>query len=82
MEYKFYSVKEKEAMKKWCPFVRHFSASAEGASGSFNRYDSGKPVDGSFCLGSECMAWRWITAAYAEEGGQLGYCGLAGEVKA
>ena len=66
---------EKEAKKKWCPFVRQFSVPNEGASGSFNRYGGGKPADGSSCIASECMAWRWTSAQR-----DYGYCGLAGKL--
>jgi hypothetical protein len=30
------------------------------------------------CIGSECMAWRWLDALNPQDV-QLGYCGLAGE---
>jgi hypothetical protein len=33
--------------------------------------------DNANCLAAGCMAWRWV----ANHEGQLGYCGLAGEIK-
>jgi hypothetical protein len=31
---------------------------------------------GKTCLGSRCMAWRWVRRS--EDGEMVGYCGLAG----
>jgi len=39
----------------------------------------------SFCVGSNCMAWRWNEPmfngedSYVSEPGPTGYCGLAGK---
>ena len=55
---------EDEAKKKWCPFAR--VGSSVSGLGSLNRDAS--PSDDSInglprralCLGSACMAWRWV----------------------
>lgn len=61
---------EDEAKTKWCPFARVVD-SARGTDG-----------EGARCIGSACMAWRWLTspevvAAYPGSVAD-GYCGLAG----
>ncbi len=80
---------EQEALTKWCPFARIFPAGdfwqssngrdmtvlqaslAEGDLGNLSR-----------CLGSACMAWRWISKiASQDRPGKSGYCGLAGKPK-
>jgi hypothetical protein len=84
---------EAEARKRWCPFAR--------MGDGVNRYlavgveEDGRPrifPSNSYCVGSECMAWRheksgipqeWIARA-AMEGAPLeiesrGFCGLAGK---
>lgn len=58
---------EKESGAHWCPFSRvailRDDGSVEPNSTSYNRLDedNGTLVPaGSFCIGSRCMAWRWI----------------------
>lgn len=61
---------EDEAMKKWCPMVRH---QGDGDKPSGNR-EGGTGIGTMMwnkCWGSQCMMWQW-----AGEG--TGYCGLAG----
>lgn len=87
---------EEEAKTKWCPFSRVIAgtrtgastATASGTQPAFNRIEVGTGVpimpDGSACIASSCMAWRWRrhkpkgwseTAPVPAEGG---HCGLAG----
>lgn len=40
-----------------------------------NRTSEAKPLDGSCCMGSACMAWRY------EGDRRNGWCGLAGSIK-
>lgn len=83
-------VEESDARKRWCPASRVINK--EGSGGG-NRWDGSRPEDapnGSLCLGSSCMAWRWAgwettfnTVAVSPRpedriGDLLGYCGLAG----
>lgn len=60
---------EAEARSKWCHRV-----SLDAADDGKNSRD----VTRSYveCLGSRCMAWRWIGSQGPE---QQGYCGLAGK---
>lgn len=37
------------------------------------------PDPGNYCLGSDCMMWRWETIFGSTKSDQEGYCGLAGE---
>jgi hypothetical protein len=74
---------EEQAKTKWCPFSRNFYN-----QGPYNRTPWG--IDkASMCIGSECMAWRWVKDpvtnlfTYGKElpdyEGEHGYCGLAGK---
>lgn len=74
---------EDEAKTKWCPFARVNTTAEDsvtgrvtGINGGGNRMLTGtgfhdNPAQAR-CLGSTCMAWRWL------EIGRLGYCGIAG----
>lgn len=89
------NIEEIDARNFWCPFSRverpYFSTQYDqqgksipvGGITSVNRDSSG---GGNFydshCLGSRCMAWRWLEnktpldqSRYAPT---RGYCGLAG----
>lgn len=80
---------EDEAREKWCPFVE-VDGKSTCRPEEFETRDSDCP---SYCIASECMAWRWnepeIVAQRSEggsttthyEGSTQGYCGLAGGVK-
>ena len=65
-----------EALDKWCPFARSETRSAPA-------------IPDVTCLGSDCMAWRWVRTHVKNEAGddtvattdQYGYCGLAGDPK-
>jgi hypothetical protein len=61
---------EAEAKRYWCPMARLAGFSELQA---INRSPQGDPAAGSFCLGSQCMVWRWEVA----QEGRSGYCGLA-----
>lgn len=59
---------EDEAKKKWCPFARAPWLNGDGPYGvvAVNRQATGvRPKnlgapEEPKCLGSECMAWRWL----------------------
>lgn len=73
---------EDEAKTKWCPFARVTDVISSGGG---NRWDGGgnpygAPI-GYLCIGSACMAWRWINsnAQGFTDYRVNGYCGLAGK---
>lgn len=74
----------RDAEAIWCPFGRRAvgdegvgtAAVNRGPSGQFNRADVA--ISLSPCLGSQCMAWRWLSNG---EAARAGYCGLAGQVQ-
>lgn len=61
---------ENEAKEKWCPFTRVGSKMPHSPTPANNRVPSGIE-NGSRCIASACMAWRWVGEGH-------GYCGLAG----
>lgn len=66
---------EEEIVKdKWCPFAR--SCWKQDAP---NRWAEGESMQGTQCIGSQCMMWR----PYWDKGetgfATKGYCGLAGK---
>lgn len=63
---------EKQAKRKWCPFTRVIH-SAGDVPVAANRFSNGQRSNASQCIGSACMAWRWIGSAP-----ERGFCGLAG----
>jgi hypothetical protein len=63
-------VTENEARTKWCPHAR--DADLGG-----NRDSSGEQPQVATCIGSQCMAWRWLQTT--KHSGR-GYCGLSGSV--
>ena len=73
---------EEEAKTKWCPHARIPSGEPAVAVNRPEPYDNDVP----HCLGSFCMAWRWLHKAGTDENDQpnyyagpwQGYCGLAG----
>ena len=68
---------EDEAKTKWCPEARlaaPVDSIATGTSG--NRYGQ-EFKDWSMCIGSACMAWRWVKDTYKNT--EHGYCGKAGK---
>jgi len=73
---------EEEAKTKWCPQARVTRAGTDDAT-SWNRFvDEGVPIpNGSRCIASACMAWRWdVPDPATYEGRAPGYCGLAGKL--
>ena len=64
---------ESEAKTKWCPF----ESNNIGTTIHYNTIPNA-----SYCLGSQCMAWRWSdhkgNPCQANEHKGYGYCGLAG----
>ncbi|HVC28014.1 MAG TPA: hypothetical protein VNF48_00530 [Gammaproteobacteria bacterium] len=74
-----------QASKRWCPFVRireYQEGAMEGTAvnRSFDSADSA--ANGSLCLASGCMAWRWDLGHDWEDEERRdeprGSCGLAG----
>jgi hypothetical protein len=70
---------EEEAKRKWCPFARTADAEVAG----YNRTGVlGANLDDVKCLGSDCMAWRWMPRpleTMPSDGSKIepwGYCGL------
>lgn len=59
---------EEEAKKKLCPLVAAHDPQRDLAMKSFHH--------SQVCVGSACMAWRWVTPKYKDSGG---FCGIAGE---
>jgi len=60
---------EQEAKERWCPFGKVALDVYDGSgecvgSTTVNRVSggtrNGQPVNGSKCLASTCMAWRWF----------------------
>jgi hypothetical protein len=60
-------IKVDDAHAYWCPFAR-----VDVGRLPVNRVGEGLARDAN-CVGSLCMAWRWIDRQYKN-----GYCGLAG----
>ena len=64
---------EESAKKLWCPMAR--------AIQNTDKYDEAGTWyvsnEGSKCIASSCMMWRWVTTL----DGDKGYCGLAGVPK-
>ena len=74
-------IREDQARESWCPFGRRLYADEDGSGAGINRRADVDPVKLSPCLGSECMAWRWIEAldpAHFMAAESAGFCGLAG----
>lgn len=61
---------EDEAKTKWCP-----TASVPGMTGGKNRDADGVAIWQAHCIGSVCMAWRWVNP---DSEVPNGFCGLAG----
>lgn len=63
---------EKEARNKWCPFTGNRSPEMPPLREEHDDADG--------CLGSGCMAWRWVRSALGEKDpDRQGYCGLSGD---
>lgn len=85
---------EEEAKTKWCPYARVVMGDAEEpAIGPFNRDhwinddNLASTIHRSTCIGSACMAWRWVPKSGNSKDGKpnyyagnwKGFCGLAGK---
>lgn len=68
-----HTMKEEEAIKRWCPFVRVSSYPFNDENATINRDDFNYN-----CIASVCMAWRWRMSTKSDHEGE-GYCGLAGK---
>lgn len=72
---------EDEAKTKWCFMVKSmphimFSDGPDGDA-TKRRINAAEDEQRKYrCIGSDCMAWRWINET-AETG--IGYCGMAGK---
>jgi hypothetical protein len=60
---------EAKAMQKICPILPPRTLTQPGSDPYY---------EAEYCLGSNCMAWRW-SAHTAPDNTNLGYCGLAGK---
>ena len=69
-------IHDQEASKVWCPFSSVVGFDRERMlKDPLPGFDiDWKPSTASFCLGSKCMAWRWV-----DDDSGTGYCGLAGK---
>lgn len=74
-------ITEAEAKTKWCPLARTPIDAPDGLITGFipaNRSERGLPAS-CLCIGSACMAWRWIEShpasrlqyAYGSDGNHL-----------
>lgn len=73
---------EAEAAERWCPLARFkFASTSDNPScnreGGPNGGDNPWMISGTRCIGSRCMAWRWVI----EEARARGYCGAFGKVE-
>ena len=82
-------ITEEEASNKWCPFVQVADIPTIGrlATNRVNVVEDFRPGSPSAqnlsrCLGSQCMAWRWLNGDGLFSGQTdvkvRGFCGLAG----
>ena len=60
---------EDEAKTKWCPQTLHATLRVT------DHVKLPVEMSGALCIGSKCMAWRWLDD---EPGCEAGFCGLAG----
>lgn len=77
---------EREAKQRWCPFVRYTSVRGSGINRWTDAGDENFNPNATRCLGSECMAWRWVEQPgpqppNAPERDSRGWCGLAGDAR-
>ena len=70
---------EAEAKQRWCPFamtVTRTTSANRMFGGTIDEKVEEAVREQTRCLGSECMAWRWVGE---DDDYQGGYCGLAGK---
>jgi len=87
-------MKEEIAKTKWCPMAKQVAVDRDNEvlnSAAYNkcaRLGGDKRVfepNGTKCIGSDCMMWRWSITKEVEQNGEKityvsethGYCGLA-----
>ena len=69
---------EAVAKTMWCPEIRIQPTKQEDTESLLGKFISNRnehsdePNFSSYCIASECMAWRWFD-------GRKGYCGKAGK---
>lgn len=73
---------EDEAKTRWCPFIR-IAPATESHHAVTNREDRALDIGPvtTNCIGSSCMAWRWLAEQPIRNGVVArteGFCGLAG----
>lgn len=72
---------EDEVKTKWCPMTR-LEGDYPDEVGA-NRTKSGRILDATLCIASDCMMWRWDIEEPHEgvycQSATNGYCGLAGK---
>ena len=86
------AVSEAQARQGWCPFGRTLAKAEKDYALALAACNLGPDKQGTLCLASNCMAWRWagwdmpdlgtIAPAPRQQdrtGERLGYCGLAGK---
>lgn len=73
-----------DAGQSWCPFGRRPFGDESTGYAAVNRKQGEKPMETSPCIGTRCMGWRWAEARGDDEAAVagMGYCGLAGQVRA
>lgn len=74
---------EEEAKTKWCPHVRTVigrvtSGISVHSAIVGNAYDAKRITKETVCIGSACMAWRYVDEVINLPTSP-GYCGLAGK---
>lgn len=86
---------EEDAKEKWCPYTRVMNANGLGCGNRWDNTVGYYAPNGSLCVGSTCMAWRWGPnngrvfeplnvpgsggGSYQGDPWKVGYCGLAGK---
>lgn len=88
-------ITEAEAKTKWCPFANvYVPYQNTGAAGNRGLSTNNNLATLTLCVGSACMAWRWIEPGhkkwvpddqhtddgyYQRQAPTHGFCGLAGK---
>lgn len=62
-------MKEEDARKKWCPFVR-IVGPGSGMVTAVNRVKFTTVMEPAMCIGSDCM--MWAESPYTEDKGDCG----------
>ena len=69
-------IQEDNAIMKWCPMRR--VSNKEVGEGYNSTYVGEDLLDTEvcWCIGADCMMWRWASDLKSTD---VGYCGLAGK---